>query len=104
MIVSEVPRFEGLSVETPTEWYWLAPDLDVAWHQDQMNAAESMVCWRTPVGSDCQIDNTRPGERVFVVPTGGGQTLVVMIAGDTRPEVLDRARRGGGDRVAHRTG
>lgn len=75
--------------ETPTEWYRLSPDLDVAWHQDQMNAAEPMVCWRTPVGSDCQVDNTRPGESVFVVPTGGGQTLVVMIASDTRREVLD---------------
>jgi hypothetical protein len=73
----------------PTEWYRLAPDLDVAWYQDQVDGGVSMVCWRSPVGSDCQADNSRPGESVFVVPSGGGQTLVVMIAGDTRSEALD---------------
>jgi hypothetical protein len=75
--------------DAPAEWYRLAPDLDVAWYQDQINGADSMVCWRTPLGSDCQADNTRPGESVFAVPTGGGQTLVIMIAGEVRRDTLD---------------
>lgn len=85
--VTDVPA--TVLADAPAEWYRLTPDLDVAWYQDQSAGADSMVCWRTPVGSDCQVDNARPGESVFVVPTGGGQTLVVMIAGDVRRDVLD---------------
>ena len=73
----------------PAEWYRLAPDLDVAWYQDQVDGARLDGVLAVPVGSDCQADNSRPGESVFVVPTGGAQTLVVMIAGDSRRQILD---------------
>lgn len=73
----------------PADWFRLAPDLDVAWYQDQANGAASMVCWRTPAGSDCEIDTAKPGEPVFAVPTSGGQSLVVMIGTEPRLTTLD---------------
>ena len=43
---------------TPTDWYRLQPDLDVAWHSD--GEGTSMLCLRTPLGSEYQPDDFSP--------------------------------------------
>lgn len=42
----------------PTEWYRLQPDLDVAWYSD--GGGTSMLCFRTPPGHQCQLDESAP--------------------------------------------
>ena len=48
----------------PTDWYRLQPDLDVAWYSD--GGDQSMLCFRTPAGQDCQLDRFAP------TASGGG--------------------------------
>lgn len=61
----------------PTDWFRLAPDLDIAWYQPDTGADASKVCWRTTADQQCfQDDNSIFGEPI---PTGGGQTLVLVI-------------------------
>jgi hypothetical protein len=78
----------------PTDWYRLQPDLDVAWYHGTGTQSRSMLCWRTPVGSECVPDE---GADVLplIVPTAGGQTLVVT-RGTTGPATLDVQLTGGG--------
>ena len=63
---------------SPTDWYRLQPDLDVAWYQAPDGQSPSMLCWRTPVSSDCVVDDA-PGALPLIVPTAGDQTLVVWL-------------------------
>lgn len=42
----------------PTEWYRLQRDLDVAWYSD--GGEMSMLCFRTPAGQECQLDEFAP--------------------------------------------
>ena len=42
----------------PSDWYRLQPDLDVAWYSD--GGASSMLCFRTPAGQECQLDEFAP--------------------------------------------
>jgi hypothetical protein len=77
--VSETPATEeGTS---PTMWYRLQPDFDVA-------NLPSQFCWRTPVDTACVPDDASNHPLPLVVPTGGGQTLV-MISGDPSQRTLD---------------
>lgn len=62
----------------PSGWYRLQPDLEVTWYLDPTTGPPSNVCWRTPVGSECVPDG-EPGALPLVVPTAGGQTLVVAL-------------------------
>ncbi len=48
----------------PTDWYRLQPDLDVAWYSE--GGTESMLCFRTPAGQECQFDEFMP------TTSGGG--------------------------------
>jgi hypothetical protein len=72
--VSDTPV--TVAASAPTDWYRLQPDLDVAWYQEPSGQSPSMLCWRTPVGSECLPDDF-PGALPLLVPTAGGQTLVV---------------------------
>ncbi len=71
------------AVDSPTVWFRLAPDLDIAWYQSGNGADASTVCWRTPVETYCiPDDNSIFGEPI---PTGGDQTLVLVLGPeDTR--------------------
>jgi hypothetical protein len=69
---------EGTS---PTGWYRLQPDLDVA-------NLPALFCWRTPVDTACIADDSTHHPLPLVVPTGGGQTLV-MVSGDPSQRSLD---------------
>ncbi len=72
--VSELVPATVLNPE-PVDWYRLAPDLDVSWYQADSDSP-SMLCWRTPVASECVEDlglDTFP----LVVPTAGTQILVI---------------------------
>lgn len=42
----------------PSEWYRLQRDLDVAWYSD--GGEMSMLCFRTPAGQECQLDEFAP--------------------------------------------
>ena len=66
---------ETVAASSPTHWYRLQPDLDVAWFQEPNGQSPSMLCWRTPAVSECVPDEF-PGVPL-IVPTAGGQTLVV---------------------------
>jgi len=72
--VSDTPV--TVAASEPTDWYRLQPDLDVAWYQEPSGQSPSMLCWRTPAGSECLPDEF-PGVLPLIVPTAGGQTLVV---------------------------
>lgn len=63
--------------DSPTDWYRLQPDLDIAWYQDPAGSSPTMVCWRTPAGSECLPDEGPAGALPLIVPTAAGQTLVV---------------------------
>ena len=71
----------------PSNWYRLQPDLDVAWYQDPTVLSSSMFCWRTPVASECVLDDTA-GALTLIVPTAGEQTLVIS-GGHTDETTLD---------------
>jgi len=89
--VSETPvTVDGTA---PTDWYRLQPDLDVAWYQDPVGQSSTMLCWRTPVGSECLPDDY-PGALPLIVPTAGGQTLVVTHVTDGKT-TLDVQLAGG---------
>jgi hypothetical protein len=78
--------------ETPsTVWYRLQPDLHIAWAGER-NLSPALLCWRTPVGSECVKDN---GALPLIVPTAGGQTLVVVWAEGLRGDTLDVQLVGG---------
>ena len=79
---------------SPTDWYRLQPDLDVAWYQDPDGQSQPMLCWRTPVGTDCGADEA-PGDGALVLPTSGEQTLVVWRMG-TGTATLDVQLTSGG--------
>ena len=83
--VSDTPV--TVAASAPTDWYRLQPDLDVAWYQDPSGQSPSMLCWRTPAGSECLPDDF-PGALPLIVPTAGGQTLVVT-GGITDATTLD---------------
>jgi len=83
--VSDTPNTAAAS--SPTDWYRLQPDLDVAWYQEPSGQSPSMLCWRTPAGSECVPDEF-PGALPLIVPTAGGQTLVVT-GGATGTTTLD---------------
>ena len=72
--VSDTPN--TVAGTAPTDWYRLQPDLDVAWYQEPSGQSSTMLCWRTPVGSECLADDF-PGALPLIVATAGGQTLVV---------------------------
>ena len=42
----------------PSDWYRLQRDLDVAWYSD--GGEMSMLCFRTPAGQECQLDEFAP--------------------------------------------
>lgn len=59
----------------PTDWYRIAPDLEIAWFSDESDAP-SQFCWHTPVDQQCVDDvGIVP---VRLLPTAGGQTLVLL--------------------------
>ncbi|MBI5088719.1 MAG: hypothetical protein HZB15_07655 [Actinobacteria bacterium] len=58
---------------SPTSWYRLQPDLDIAWY----GSPTTTFCWRTPVDQQCVDDPSGGGLLPLVVPSAGGQTLVV---------------------------
>lgn len=71
----------------PSDWYRLLPDLDVAWYSEGAGAP-SMLCFRTPAGSACLLDEFAPasnGGGPIAVQSVGGQVLIVTLAPD--PEV-----------------
>jgi hypothetical protein len=75
------------AASAPVDWYRLQPDLDIAWYQEPSGQSPSMLCWRTPVGTDCVVDDIG-GALPLIVPTGGDQTLVVT-GGPTAGQMLD---------------
>lgn len=93
--VETLPQGTDVSTDTPvtvagtapTVWYRLQPDLDVAWYLEASGQSPSMLCWRTPAGSECLPDEF-PGALPLIVPTAGGQTLVVT-GGNAGPTTLD---------------
>jgi hypothetical protein len=58
---------------SPTSWYRLQPDLDVAWYSD---GTGSWLCFRTPVMEECQLDRFFPGGYV-AAQSALGQWLIV---------------------------
>lgn len=74
-----------VSATAPTDWYRLQPDLDVAWYSDD---GVSMLCFRTPAGEGCQVDEFAPttmdGGPIGVISLGD-QLLVATI--DPSPTV-----------------
>ncbi len=83
--LSDTPSTAAASMAV--DWYRLQPDLDVAWYQEPSGQSPTMLCWRTPAGSECLPDDF-PGALPLIVPTGGGQTLVVT-GGITDTRTLD---------------
>ena len=83
--LSDTPSTAAAS--TAVDWYRLQPDLDVSWYQEPSGQSPSMLCWRTPAGSECVSDEF-PGALPLIVPTAGGQTLVVT-GGTTGTTTLD---------------
>lgn len=76
---------------SPTEWYRLQPDLDVAWYSD--GQGDSQLCFRTPVLEQCLPDQFVPGDYV-IVRSAGRQWLVVTMNALSRLEVtLDDGTR-----------
>ena len=73
--VSETP-VTAFATE-PIDWYRMAPDLDISWYSD--DAGPSMFCWRTPAVTEpqCSVDPLAGSVLPLVVPTAGGQTLVL---------------------------
>lgn len=69
----------------PLKYVRIAPDLDIAVIQESGLDARALLCWRTPVQSDCRLDD---GE-TLIVPTAGGQTLVVGGTGVTMVQLDD---------------
>ena len=67
----------------PSDWYRLQPDLDVAWYSDGGDA--SMLCFRTPAGQECQLDEFAPtaiGGGPIGVRSLDDQLLVVTLDPD----------------------
>jgi hypothetical protein len=62
---------------SPTAWYRLQPDLDISWYQEPSGQTPPMLCWRTPAGSECVPGDDPVSLLPLIVPTAGGQTLVV---------------------------
>jgi len=81
--LSEVPVTAAAT--GPVDWFRLASDLDVSWYQPPNGT--SMLCWRTPVGQDC-VEDSGMGTLPLMVPTGGGQLLVIPLE-NADPEQLD---------------
>lgn len=79
-----------VAADEPTDWYRVAPDLDVAWFQSLDGASPSIFCWRTPVAPDgvCTIDAVGTVVVPLVVPAAGGQTLV-LAGGDRANPTLE---------------
>jgi hypothetical protein len=67
----------------PTDWYRLQPDLDVAWYSD--GGDQSMLCFRTPAGQDCQLDRFAP------TASGGGPIGVRSVDDQLLVVTLDPA-------------
>ncbi len=66
---------------TPSQWYRLQPDLDVAWVSPS-NGGASQLCFRTPVMEQCKDDTFRPGGYVAVKSAGGHWIILTMDAID----------------------
>lgn len=47
--------------DSPSDWYRVQPDLDIAWYQDASGDLPATLCWRTPAGSDCASGNEPNG-------------------------------------------
>ncbi|HWL42730.1 MAG TPA: hypothetical protein VNQ73_07290 [Ilumatobacter sp.] len=65
----------------PTDWYRLQPDLEVAWYSDAAGTA-SMLCLKTPVGTECQVDQFAPtanGGGPIAIRSVGDQFLVITL-------------------------
>lgn len=79
-----------VAADEPTDWYRVAPDLDIAWFQSPDGTSPSMFCWRTPIAPDgvCTIDAVGTVVVPLVVPTAGGQTLV-LAGGDRANPTLE---------------
>lgn len=68
----------------PTEWYRLQRDLDVAWYSD--GGEMSMLCFRTPAGQECQLDEFAPaamGGGPIGVRSADDRWLVVTLDPET---------------------
>lgn len=76
-----------VAADEPTDWYRVAPDLDIAWFQSLDGTSPSMFCWRTPIAPAgvCTIDAVGGVVVPLVVPTAGGQTLVLAGGDRTNP-------------------
>lgn len=61
---------------TPSQWYRLQPDLDVAWLSPG-NGGASQLCFRTPEIEQCQDDTFRQG--YVAVKSAGGHWIIVTI-------------------------
>ena len=64
----------------PADWYRLQPDLDVAWYSNGGDV--SMLCLRTPLGSECRTDDFKPtefGGGPIGVWTAGQQLIVLTL-------------------------
>lgn len=59
----------------PSDWFRIAPDVDVAWYAPSDDGA-SMFCWRTPEVFDCAEDGDASTLPV-VAATAGNQTVVI---------------------------
>lgn len=68
----------------PTDWYRLQPDLDVAWYSDGAGT-RSMLCFRTPAGQECQLDEFAP------TTSGGGPIGVRSVDNQMLVLTLDPA-------------
>ena len=65
----------------PTDWYRLQPDLDVAWYSE--GGETSMLCFRTPAGQECQLDELGP------TAIGGGRIGVYSLSEQLLVVTLD---------------
>lgn len=73
---------------SPTDWYRVQLDLDIAWYQEASGQSPAMLCWRTPVGSNCSPADDPKGQFPLIVSTAGGMAIVVT-SGGTEGEQLD---------------
>lgn len=82
--VSDTPV--TVAATAPVDWYRFAPDLDVSWYLDPSGTEPSMFCWRTPAvdAPQCSVDAIGSVVVPLVVPTAGGQTLV--LGGSPQPD------------------